>query len=60
LFNITVDERIGDDGIPEPTNETTRPHHGNSRADHVMKLFDRLGKEEQRVILRQIKALTEG
>ncbi len=60
FFNISVDELIGDEELPEPTNGKTQAHHGNSRTAHVMKLFDRLGEEEQRVILKQIKALAEG
>ena len=60
FFNITVDELIGDDELPEPTNGKDKVLHGNSRSAHVLKLFDRLGEEEQRVILKQIKALAEG
>ncbi|MBD3421439.1 MAG: helix-turn-helix domain-containing protein [Chitinivibrionales bacterium] len=60
FFNISVDELIGDDDLPEPTNGKATVHHGNSRSAHVLKLFDRLGEEEQRVILKQIKALAEG
>jgi transcriptional regulator with XRE-family HTH domain len=60
FFNITVDELIGDDELPEPANGKEKVHHGNSRSAHVMKLFERLGEEEQRVILKQIKALAGG
>jgi transcriptional regulator with XRE-family HTH domain len=60
FFNITVDELIGDDEIPATDMpEVHRAPHGNTRTAHVLKLFEHLGEEEQRVILKQIKALAQ-
>ena len=60
FFNITVDELIGDDELqPADLQTGQKLPHGNTRAAHILKLFEHLGEEEQRVILKQVKALAE-
>lgn len=61
FFNITVDELIGVDEIAAADMSAIhKTPHGNTRAAHVLTLFEHLGEEEQRVILKQIKALAQG
>lgn len=59
FFGVTIDELIGTKNISFeffPKNEhDTR--HGNSRSAKLLGLFEQLSKEEQRMILKQIKAL---
>ncbi len=57
LFNVSIEELIGVNKIEI---KEQKPHlHGNSRTAKVQMLFNKLSEEEQRTILKQIKALVE-
>lgn len=56
-LNVTVDEIIGTQEI-EPQPKTTRKHK-NTRAIKMQHYFDMLTPEEQRITLKQIKALID-
>jgi transcriptional regulator with XRE-family HTH domain len=57
FFGISVDELLDVEPGSESNGKTL---HGNKRSAKVSEMFDQLNEEEQRVILRQIKALIEG
>lgn len=57
FFHITVDELIGDDDVSAKLPVLPKSPHRNTWASHVLKFFEHLGEEEQRVILKQVKAL---
>lgn len=59
FFHITVDELIGDDEVSAKLPAVPKLPHGNTRTSHILKFFDRLDEEEQRVVLKQVKALAE-
>jgi transcriptional regulator with XRE-family HTH domain len=59
FFNITVDKLIGAQELNPPPTEQPKTPYGNTKTAHVIKLFEQLGEEEQRVILKQIRALTK-
>ncbi len=61
FFGVTVDTLIGTKDIkPQKTEDNGNEHrHGNSRSAKLDELFDKLNPEEQRMTLKQIKALVE-
>jgi len=59
FFGVTVDELIGTEDIEPPTSDDNGHRHGNSRFAKLEELFDKLSAEEQRMTLKQIKALVE-
>lgn len=55
IFGVSIDDIVGKKEI---TIEKEQPHiHGNRRTEKVQDLFEQLKPLEQRVILKQIKAL---
>ena len=60
FFDVTVDELLGAGEL-----STAKPHknnnhrHGNSRSAKLVQLFDKLNADEQRMTLKQIRALAE-
>ena len=61
FFGVTIDELIGTEDIkPVSGNDNGNSHrHGNSRFAKLEDLFEKLSPEEQRMTLKQIKALVE-
>ena len=61
FFDVTIDELVGTEAIKSPSeNDNGNYHrHGNSRFAKLEALFDKLSPEEQRMTLKQIKALVE-
>ena len=55
VFGITIDELV--DSQPVHIQEHTPHVHKNSRPAKMQELFEKLPPEEQRVILKQVKAL---
>lgn len=58
VFGISVDEVIGSKPLKVEDNGNGH-RHGNSRSAKLDDLFDKLNPEEQRMTLKQIKALVE-
>jgi transcriptional regulator with XRE-family HTH domain len=59
FFGLSIDALL--DIQEEPTNGSNgKTLHGNKRTVKAMQLFDQLDPVEQRIILRQMKALIEG
>ena len=57
LFDVTIEELIG---IQPLVVEEEHPHtHKNSRMAKMQELYEHLSADEQRIILKQIKALVE-
>jgi len=56
-FGITVDELLEEKHLPMKKPIIQR--HGNSRIAQVQEYFEKLSEEEQRITLKQIKALAE-
>lgn len=61
FFHVSIDELIGTEEIKAsiiPVNGNEH-RHGNSRFTKLEELFGKLSEEEQRMTLKQIKALVE-
>lgn len=59
FFGLSIDALLDiDEDAPQSVRKKTL--HGNKRTVKAMELFDQLDPIEQRVILRQMKALIEG
>lgn len=59
FFGITIEDLIGEENLEQKQSRHQKQQHGNKRSVKVLKLFEKLANEEQRVILKQIKALAE-
>ena len=57
IFNVSIDEIVGRRKISIQQNISHL--HKNSRTAKIQELFDKLSDDEQRVTLKQIKALVE-
>ena len=56
FFGVTIDEIIGAEDVADST-PRREFEHGNRRLVQLEKLFQQLSVEEQRTILKQLKAL---
>ncbi len=57
IFGVTIDEIVGTK--PVTAKEHNRHVHKNSRTAKIQDLFDKLNMEEQRMTLKQVRALVE-
>ena len=56
VLGTTVDELLDASNFPE---NQSKERHGNSRSTKVIEAFEKLQEDEQRVILKQIRALAK-